>query len=48
MVGLLAAMSIAKSVIAFVSGGGAYGRQVTAGLVLMTAAGAAGTWLTTR
>lgn len=46
--GLLAAMSIAKSVIAFVSGGGAYGRQVTAGLVLMTAGAAACTWLITR
>jgi uncharacterized membrane protein (DUF4010 family) len=48
MVGLLAAMSVAKSFIAFVGGGGAYGRQVTAGLVLMTAGAAAGTWLTTR
>ena len=46
--GLLAAMSIAKGVIAFVSGGGAYGRQVTAGLVLMTAGAAACTWLITR
>jgi uncharacterized membrane protein (DUF4010 family) len=48
MVGLLAAMSIAKGVIAFVSGGPAYGRQVTLGLVLMTGAAAMGTWLSTR
>lgn len=48
MVGLLAAMSVAKGVIAFVSGGGAYGRQVTAGLLLMTAGAAAGNWLTAR
>lgn len=48
MVGLLAAMSVAKSAIAFVSGGGAYGRQVTAGLLLMTAGAAAGNWLTAR
>lgn len=48
MVGLLAAMSLAKGVIAFLSGGAAYGRQVTAGLVLMTAGAAAGTWLTAR
>ncbi|HWS76991.1 MAG TPA: DUF4010 domain-containing protein [Thermomonas sp.] len=48
MVGLLAATSIAKSLIAFVSGGGAYGRRVAAGLVLMTAAAAAGAWFTTR
>ena len=48
MVGLLAAMSLSKGVIAFVSGGAAYGRQVTAGLVLMTAGAAACTWLTTH
>jgi uncharacterized membrane protein (DUF4010 family) len=48
MVGLLVAMSIAKGVIAFVSGGPAYGRQVTLGLVLMTGAAAMGTWLSTR
>lgn len=48
VVGLLAAMSVAKSVIAFASGGGAYGRQVTAGLVLMTAGAAVGTWFTAR
>lgn len=46
MVGLLAAMTIAKSAIAFVSGGAGYGRHVTAGLVLMTAGAAAVTWLT--
>ena len=48
MVGLLAAMSLSKGVIAFVSGGPAYGRQVVLGLVLMTGAAATATWLTTR
>lgn len=48
MVALLAATSLAKGVIAFGSGGWAYGRQVAAGLVLMTAAAAGSTWLTTR
>lgn len=48
MVALLAATSVAKGTLAFGSGGWAYGRQVTAGLLLMTAGAAAGTWLTTR
>ena len=41
VVGLVAASSIAKSVVAFVSGGRAFGLRITAGLLAATAAAAA-------
>ncbi len=43
---LLAASSVAKSVVAFASGGAAYGLRVAAGLVAMVAATAGVAWLT--
>ena len=45
VVALLAATSVAKSVLAFTGGGMAYARLVCSGLALMTAAAAAATWL---
>ncbi len=42
--GVLAASSLSKSVIAWISGGSAYGLRVSTGLVLMTAAAALATW----
>jgi uncharacterized membrane protein (DUF4010 family) len=45
LVGLLGASALAKSVIAFVSGGPRYGLRVAVGLVLMVAAAAAAAWL---
>ncbi len=45
VVALLASASLAKSVLAFASGGPRYGAAVGAGLVAMVAAAAAATWL---
>ena len=45
LVALLASTTLAKTVLAFSSGGRAYGRRVGAGLLLMTAAAALATWL---
>jgi uncharacterized membrane protein (DUF4010 family) len=45
MVGLLGAGALAKSVIAFVSGGPRYGLRVAVGLVAMVAAAAMAVWL---
>lgn len=45
VVALLASASLAKSVLAFASGGPRYGAAVSAGLVAMVAAAAAATWL---
>jgi len=45
VVGLIAAGALAKSILAFVSGGPRYGVRVAIGLVAMTAAAAAATWL---
>ena len=44
VVALLASASLAKSVLAFASGGAAYGRNVSAGLAAMVAAAALVTW----
>lgn len=44
IVALLATSSTAKSVLAFVSGGGAYGMRVMSGLLAMTAAAAGAAW----
>jgi hypothetical protein len=41
LVGLLAASALAKSIVAFVSGGRAYGLRVAAGLLTMVGAAAA-------
>lgn len=45
IVALLATSSVAKSVLAFVSGGGAYGMRVMSGLLAMTTAAAVAAWL---
>lgn len=45
VVGMLAASVVAKSVVAFSTGGPAYGLRVTAGLVAMLIAAASVTWL---
>lgn len=45
VVGMLAASVLAKSVVAFGTGGPGYGMRVTAGLLAMVAAAAAVTWL---
>ena len=46
IVALLATSSAAKSVLAFLSGGAAYGLRIAAGLAAMTAAAAIGAWWT--
>lgn len=46
LVALLASTTMAKTVLAFSSGGAAYGRRIGAGLLLMTASAALATWLT--
>jgi len=46
IVALLATSSAAKSVLAFLSGGAAYGLRIASGLAAMTAAAAIGAWWT--
>jgi hypothetical protein len=45
VLGLLGASALAKSILAFVSGGPRYGLRVAVGLVAMVAAAAMATWL---